>query len=45
MITASKIIRKRVNLGRVVITAALARHRNGDWGDVCKADQTANDTA
>ena len=27
------------------IYAALARHRSGDWGTVCKADQTANDTA
>jgi len=27
------------------IHAALDRHQQGDWGDVCKADHAANDAA
>jgi hypothetical protein len=27
------------------IVAGLARHRAGDWGDVCQEDRTANDQA
>lgn len=27
------------------ITAALARHARGDWGDVCEEDKRANDGA
>lgn len=30
---------------RPVIFTALARHLNGDWGDVCNADRRANDQA
>ncbi|MBQ9348773.1 MAG: hypothetical protein IJT94_15790 [Oscillibacter sp.] len=29
----------------LVIMLALAKHLNGDWGDLCEADKTANDRA
>ena len=30
---------------RFVMTLALARHLNGDWGDLCEADKNANNRA
>ena len=30
---------------RGIINAAIERHLNGDWGDVCNADKRANDRA